>query len=335
MMSFGGQETEPCISYRPLTPAKTRPLSILDSPPSIHSTPYALTFANPNRQIAVKPEDTLPTPRQSLDGDSRENLLKQFRALYDQAICDPRNKVKRLDNMLEQDFEWLRKKGEAGEIPGWNNIRSASKILSWLTWLNTIYSRIDYMDSVLIFRCPTWQHEGVADVIKNATENLPRIRVGGSPDLKLFNKLGVKTPDLVLCDRESRKHAGFPTVVFEVGYSQTQAALNYNAARLLFGSLGKINTVVNVKITTKGRAGDLEELESLVVDVWRLTASVVTKSDVEGLMHRKILTKGNQLASPNAVSWVFSYITTEKRLYKLNVKPRRYQVGRPAIARCS
>ena len=101
------------------------------------------------------------------------------------------------------------------------------------------------MNSVLILRCPTWQHEGCAEVIRDAIRDLPSIRVGGVPDLKLFNGMGLKTPDIVLCDNNSQSHAGFPTVVFEVGVSQTQALLNFNAARLLFSSKGQINAVVD------------------------------------------------------------------------------------------
>ncbi len=187
------------------------------------------------------------------------------------------------------------------------------------------------MNPVLIFQCPTWQHEGVADVIRNATRDLPRIRVGGAPDLKLFNKLGVKTPDIVLCDRYSQKHAGFPTVAFEVGYSQSQASLNYNAARLLFGSQGKINTVVNIKVTTQGRAEASGELESLFVDVWRMIPKLVNEKDVDGLLREKILTKENRLANPAILSWSFQYITTERRLFQLKARAHRYQVTRSAV----
>ena len=186
------------------------------------------------------------------------------------------------------------------------------------------------MNSVLIFRCPTWQHEGLAEVVRDAMRDLSSIRVGGAPDLKLFNGLGVKTPDIVLCDDNSQSHAGFPTVVFEVGVSQTQASLNFNAARLLFGSKGQINAVVNLKVTTKGTAEAPGELESLFVDVWRLLVTVVDDKDVEGLTRRKILTKENQSASPTVVSWSFTYITRAQRLFRLEAKPHCYQVGHPA-----
>jgi hypothetical protein len=35
-----------------------------------------------------------------------------------------------LDNIAERDFEWLKGKGEAGEIPGWESFRLANKYLS-------------------------------------------------------------------------------------------------------------------------------------------------------------------------------------------------------------
>lgn len=184
------------------------------------------------------------------------------------------------------------------------------------------------MNSVMIIKCPTWQHEGCAEVIRDATRDLPRIKVGGAPDLKLFHSMGLKTPDLVLCDGDSQTHAGFPTVVFEIGVSQTQASLNYNAARLLFGSRGQINAVVNIKVKTKGTAEAPGELESLFVDVWRYKATPVSEKDVEGLKKKVILTE-NKPASPTDVSWSFAFIITEKRLYRLDAKPRCYQVGHP------
>ena len=72
-------------------------------------------------------EDTLPTPRQSVDGYKRESLLSNFLKLYDKVKCNPGNEVGRLDSVDEQEFEWLKKKGEEGEIRGWNGIRLAGE----------------------------------------------------------------------------------------------------------------------------------------------------------------------------------------------------------------
>ncbi len=102
----GGQDSGH-IPYRPLT---MRSPSIFVSPPNVPFSPYPSKFTNANKEIVVKPEDTLPTPRQSLDGDTRESLLNKFRNLYDKVIRDPQNEAARLDNIDEQDFEWLKKK---------------------------------------------------------------------------------------------------------------------------------------------------------------------------------------------------------------------------------
>lgn len=189
----------------------------------------------------------------------------------------------------------------------------------------------------MIWTCPTWQHESLTGVISNALQRQPhpRIIMGGSPDLKLFKKLGIKCPDLVLYDDRTDKHAGFPTVVFEVGYSQPQASLNFNAARLLFGSRGKINAVVNVKVTVAAdEKGKERKVQHLVVDVWRMVPHSVTEKEMEGRERDRILTKEYKPASSNSLSWSFSYIAKEKILFHLKAKPRRYQVSRLAVTTC-
>jgi hypothetical protein len=194
---------------------------------------------------------------------------------------------------------------------------------------NRRYCRIDYMNQVLILQCPSWQHEAMVHVVTEAVQNhLSWIKVGGSPDVTLFHKLGIKTPDLVLCDRNSKNHGGFPSVVFEVGYSQSQEELNYNAARVLFGSRGKVNAVVTVKVTTT----ENDTLKSLFVDVWRVALRAEKEEDVEGIPREIILTKENKPASPKVLSWSFYFVTKEKKFYLLNAKPRRYQASSLSVS---
>jgi len=136
MMKFGGQGSEPYIpsSYRPLTPPTTsRPPSIFNASPP-HLAPVKTSFErrNANKEKVGKLEDALPTPRQSLDGewldgDKRKSLMGNFLQLYDKVKGDPRKEEGRLENVDEQDFEWLKIKGEEGEIEGWNSIRLASE----------------------------------------------------------------------------------------------------------------------------------------------------------------------------------------------------------------
>jgi len=322
-----GQVSESSAIYLPVTPVRTCPPAILDSPPNLQFAPYPPTSPKPtnaNKHIVVNPEEFLPTPRQSLGSDPRKKLLESFCDLHSRVISR-QLESSHLDNVYEDDLKWLKKKGEAGDIPDWDNIRLAIECLCQLL-LNTAPARIDYMNGTIIIQCPTWQHKSIVDVIKDASANLSRVRIGGAPDLSLFNGLGVKTPDLVLCDRDRTTHSGFPTVAFEVAFSQSQASLNYNAARLLFGSRGKINTVVNIKVTKTGMAEAPGELKSLLVDVWRMTVKVVDERLVENLPRQQILMKENKVASSDVVSWFFSYITTARQLYHLKAKPHHYQV---------
>jgi hypothetical protein len=130
MLSFG-HGSEPYIPYRPLTPVRSRELSFSDSPPNVCSERHAQTSDTPAKsakEIVVKPEDTLPTPRPSFDNNRREKLLAEVRDLHRKVISDPLKEVS-LADVDEEEFEWLRKKGEAGEIAGWESIRFAGEYL--------------------------------------------------------------------------------------------------------------------------------------------------------------------------------------------------------------
>ena len=173
----------------------------------------------------------------------------------------------------------------------------------------------------MIIKFPTWQHEGTIQAVTGAIakQGLKNIRIGGSPDLKLDEGFGIKCPDLVLCDSRDPHHEGMPTVVFEAGFTQTQAALNFNAARLLFGSGGHINAVVNIKLSAKEL-----ELEYLAVDVWRRT--VVDEKQMT-LQKDTILMSPDKIADPQTLSWSFSYLTKlEGDTLHLKTTVKHYEV---------
>ena len=125
-MSTLCEGVEPQISYRPLP--QTRPSSVSNS---------AVTKLPATPRIYVKPEDTLPTPRPSLDrsrqdlrptpGPSFDNVQQQ--ALHGKLrdIYEKFNSGLQTQGLLEdvsvEDFDWLKQKGESGEIVGWENTR--------------------------------------------------------------------------------------------------------------------------------------------------------------------------------------------------------------------
>ena len=104
----------------------------IDGPTSEHVTQISNKHALSTEKKVAKPEDTLPTPRLSTDDHNvsrnrlrREELLGNARKI----VSDPLNKAGSLDDVSSKDFQWLKAKGEAGEIPGWESFRLASKYL--------------------------------------------------------------------------------------------------------------------------------------------------------------------------------------------------------------
>lgn len=100
---------------------------------------------------------------------------------------------------------------------------------------------------------------------------------GGSSNIKLFGKKQVKAPDLSFLQtwkrqgtdpEEDAERNRTPTVVVEIGVSQSVRKLNYDAARLLMGTHGLIQLVLNVKIERNPE--DLYQVDWITADMWTL-----------------------------------------------------------------
>ena len=329
MLRLAGEGSE-SYTYRPSTTMRSP--STIYSPKEIEYVRQS-SYKPSTKAKVTRPEDTLPTPRPSIDSHTcdqrrREELLGNVRDLCRKVIDDPMNEVRSISGVDEKDFMWLKEKAEAGEIPDWESIRLAHKDFSII--LDSMnFCRTDFMNNVIIVKCPTWLHESLNHVVFETIQghSHQRIRLGGAPDVNLLKNLGSKCPDIVLCDKNDQDHDGFPTVAFEVGYTQTQADLNFVAARLLFGSGGKINAVVTAKVDVKD-----DKIQFLGIDVWRMTAKYKTGVEVEGIKRGVILTKENKLADPSKLSWFFSFVVeADDTLFQLKVKPIRYQVSRLTV----
>jgi hypothetical protein len=101
---------------------------------------------------------------------------------------------------------------------------------------------------------------------------LQGVDVSGSADIHLFDKK-IKSPDAAIYPAQTKapseggrrrpdsKH--YPTLIFEVGRSQSRESLAYNAARVLLCTGRRVWTVVTIKIFTASH-----KLEKVTVDVW-------------------------------------------------------------------
>jgi hypothetical protein len=124
---FASSHMETHHRYRPITPVRTRPPSVADSSHLEHSavtrSPCETRDAKPlssncKKMAAKAQQDMLPTPRQSLDGRSRNNLLDKVIKIISGDLNEDS-----LTHVGNDDFEWIRTKGEGGESPGWEGLK--------------------------------------------------------------------------------------------------------------------------------------------------------------------------------------------------------------------
>ncbi len=181
--------------------------------------------------------------------------------------------------------------------------------------------RIDYFDEKLIVKWPTAQHEFIRNLLPKLLNNQGHsqsIRLGGSTDIPLFGGKETKSPDESFHDdsnsNDPQLNDSAPTVVWEVGVSQTLAKLNYDAARILIGTLGRTQLVVNVKIEIQAM-----ELMKISMDLWEVVISYMSRPFLEGgsvaCQCNRILTAEGEPAKPTTVGWEFHYFSQEENQY--------------------
>jgi hypothetical protein len=93
-------------------------------------------------------------------------------------------------------------------------------------------------------------------LLKNSTSSplfsvdKSNIRLGGSTDVKLTD--GIKCPDFSLYEDHPAKEAltkAYPTVVWEVAYSEDEKKLAHDLGRLLVCSHSRVRLAIGIKIT--------------------------------------------------------------------------------------
>lgn len=136
----------------------------------------------------------------------------------------------------------LRAKSIAGELPGWENLR------------------INFSGDKLIVHYPTFGHEIMStlffSVNTNDTEghslfsvDVGLVCLGGSTDVDLED--GIKSPDFSLYEDHPTKQPltqAWPTVVWEVAYSENEWKLAYDLGRYVACSLSRVWLAIGVKI---------------------------------------------------------------------------------------
>jgi len=145
-------------------------------------------------------------------------------------------------------------------------------------------NRYDYFDETLIIKLPFIHHEIMPALLTRLakSDHMARLTFGKDGDVlqagSAFINLGKgskKCPDESFYDSKSPKglpESKFPTIVFEVGLSETQNKLNHDAARILTGSNGLVLTVVTIKISVSPfeGGGNGKQLDSVVVYFWSM-----------------------------------------------------------------
>jgi len=180
--------------------------------------------------------------------------------------------------------------------------------------------RLDYIDEWLVVKLPHLPHEILPALITelNGKGLLPgvdfgsggNIRLGGSSFIYLSGN-SKKSSDEQFFDRASdNTSAGnIPTVVFEVGFSQTQTKLSYDAARILTGSGGLVQLVVNIKIYIEDNS-----LQSVDLDFWEMYETRVEDVDAKRPHGVDVLVNpGGEQASESNCLDKLTWLREEKR----------------------
>lgn len=115
-------------------------------------------------------------------------------------------------------------------------------------------------------RCPTFGHEIMSSLFHNLNLNDSKgtslfsvdgnILLGGSADVKLCD--GIKSPDFSLYESHPEKlplTQAWPTVVWEIAYTEDEKKLAYDLGRFVACSLGRVQLAIGVKIE-RNRIGE-------------------------------------------------------------------------------
>lgn len=146
--------------------------------------------------------------------------------------------------------------------------------------------RIDLDKDRLIVKYPTDGHEFLLEIFRklgSAGSSFPdeyqgsKIRAGGSSDIYIYDD--VKSPDYSLYERHgkfSKTTRRYPTIVWEVAYSESRRKLAEDAARLLCLSGGRVLLVVAIDI--RASPAPARKLESMTWAFWEVTNKVELKA---------------------------------------------------------
>lgn len=99
----------------------------------------------------------------------------------------------------------------------------------------------------------------------SAKAGMGAIRLGGSADVKLVD--GIKSPDYSMYEVDSK--IPWPTVVWEVAYSENERKLAYDLGRHIACSVGRVRLAIGVKIELNHAPEGLpQSLKKLTCAFW-------------------------------------------------------------------
>lgn len=145
-------------------------------------------------------------------------------------------------------------------------------------------ARRSFFDGHLILEYPTRIHELVPRIFTRladqGTRLPPGLVNGASSDIPLL--IGTKSPDFSLYD-DSTNHPFdgntvaevYPTIVFEVAYSQNLRKVSEAAARVIGGSFGAVKLVVVIKLQYNTPDDSFDgirpHIDTATADIWAMT----------------------------------------------------------------
>lgn len=202
----------------------------------------------------------LPTPRPSLElPETKHHLEFDDVASTLKPLLEGTAGIRELsiDGVTLDTVEELRAMSRASKLPGWERLRT------------------DFSGDRLIVRYPTFGHEIMSTLFVRLAQDsraLPplsgsnsTLRLGGSADVDLVD--GIKSPDFSLYDNNPQKKPltkAWPTVVWEVAYSQDEGKLANDLGRHLACSLGRVRLAIGVNIehnhAVKGQPRSLKKV---------------------------------------------------------------------------
>ncbi|KAF8811485.1 hypothetical protein BYT27DRAFT_7252739 [Phlegmacium glaucopus] len=265
---YGQKITSPPPKTYPETPAKptTTDHGATATLPAPCLSFDSLDISQPSSHDSTDRDVVTSSASQSLAESAEESCMLSF----DQALSRLKPFLDRtagertisIDGISLDIVHMLQAESEASKLPGWEN------------------ARIDFSGDKLIVHYLTLGHEIMSTLFFNVDINGANghplfsidksfVRLGGSANVHLED--GIKSPDYSLYENNPMKQPltqGWPTVVWEVAYSENEKKLARDLARYVACSLGRVRLAIGVNIECNYVAGQRQGLKKVTCTFW-------------------------------------------------------------------